>query len=67
MGTVVCPTLDRVVRESLSETEQKNSSSEEQSSGHFWERGGGRGWKNKPQIKEVSSSKCLPKLLINTK
>lgn len=51
MGTVVCPTLDRMVKGSLFETEQKNSSSEEQSQVDIFGKGvGDRGWKNKPQM-----------------
>lgn len=51
VGTVVCPTLDRMVRESLFETEQKNSSSEEQSQVDIFGKGvEDRGWKDKPQM-----------------
>lgn len=57
MGTVVCPTLDRMVRESLFETEQKNSSSEEQSQVDIFGKGvRDRGRKNKPQMRR---SKCI--------
>lgn len=62
MGTVVCPTLDRMVRESLFETEQKNSSSEEQSQVDIFGKGvGDRGWKNNPQMRRSNFIKMLTK------